>query len=135
MTTPNPQLPTSNKLPTAKSQPKGKPFDIRERTLQFALRIITLTSQLPESVEGRLVRQQLASAGTSVGANVEEADGAVSKADKRRALVIARKETRETRYWLQIVDRTWPGKLDVKPEVAEATEILYILSSIITKLE
>ena len=113
----------------------AKPYDIRERTLQFALRVLEISGSLPENREGFAVRDQFVRAGTSIGANVEEADGAISKADKRRSLVIARKECRETRDRLSIISRKWGSKDNLKGDIGEATEILYILSSIIQKLD
>jgi len=112
-----------------------KPYDIRERTLQFAVRIIELAGTLPENAEGRTVKQQIVRSGTSIGANVEEGDGAVSRADKRKSFTIARKESRETRYWLSLIDRVWGKEIDVRTDIQEATEILYILSAIVDKLE
>ncbi len=111
-----------------------KPYDIRERTLELAVRMLQVAAALPATAEGYVVRQQLARAGTSIGANVEEADGAVSPADKRRSLIIARKETRELRYWLRILERRWPAAVDVKGDLQEVTEILRILSAIVVKL-
>ena len=66
---------------------------------------------------------------------MEEADGAVSRADKRRAFVIARKEARETRYWLRLLERKLGMKVPVRADIHEASELVYILSAIITKLE
>jgi four helix bundle protein len=113
----------------------SKPYDIRERTMLFALRVLEISGKLPENREGDAVREQFVRAGTSIGANVEEADGAISKADKRRSLVIARKECRETRYWLNLIGRKWGPKDNFNSDIGEATEILYIPSSIISKLE
>jgi len=112
----------------------GKPYDIRERTFQFSLRVLEITSALPETPEGRVVRQQLAASGTSIGANVEEADGAISKGDKRKSLVVARKEAREVRYWLRIIESRWSQAVPVKADVVEAGELLNILSTMITRL-
>ena len=134
------QAPTPDSQQTPKTQPpttpspKAKPYDIRERTLQFALRILDITACIPDSPEGRVVRQQLAAAGTSIGANVEEADGAVSKADKRKSLTIARKETREVRYWLRIIERRWVSLVAVAAGIVEAGELLNILTTIISRL-
>jgi hypothetical protein len=61
--------------------PSAKPFDPRERTLLLAVRMLEVAGLLPVSPEAQVVRQQLARAGTSVGANVEEADGAFSIPD------------------------------------------------------
>ena len=121
--TPNFQLPNPNKLPNPKSQ-QNKPYDIRERTMEFALRVLEICGKLPENPEGYAVRGQLVRCGTSIGANVEEADGAVSRADKRKSFVVARKECRETRYWLKLIERKW-AQLQVGRDISEATEILY----------
>lgn len=116
-------------LPT----PAGKPYDIRERTFELAVRVLEIASALPSSPEANVVRYQLARAGGSVGANVEEADGAVSKPDKRKSLVIARKESRELHFWLRIVKRRWPA-MGVEADLQETMEILRILSAIILRL-
>ncbi len=99
------------------------------------MRIIEIVGTLPESAQGRAVKEQLVRAGTSIGANVEEGDGAVSRPDKRKSFTIARKEARETRYWLTLIDRVWGKTIDVRADLQEATEILYILSAIIDKLQ
>lgn len=137
---PNPKPQTNPKLQilippvTSVLTPKPKPYDIRERTFQFALRILDIAERLPSTAGGYAVRSQLCDAGTSVGANVEEADGAMTKADTRKSFVIARKEVREARYWLRIVDARWGQLVPVGADIQEATEILSILSSIILKL-
>jgi four helix bundle protein len=85
----------------------------------------------PESLE---VRRQLTRSGTSVGANVEEADGAASKAEARRSFVVARKGIREVRYRLRIVERRCPACPGVAGAIGEATGILSILSKIVERL-
>ena len=85
-------------------EPK-KPYDIRERTLQFAVRILQISASIPETAESSIVKRQLVAVATSIGANVEEADGAISTADKRKSLTISRKEARETRYWPTLMGR------------------------------
>ena len=52
-----------------------KPYDIGERTFLFGVRIVRLVEQLPRTVAGYAVGRQIVRSGTSVGANVEEADG------------------------------------------------------------
>jgi four helix bundle protein len=110
-----------------------KPFDLRERTLLLAVRILEVAARLPSAPEAYVVRQQIARAGTSIGANVEEADGAFSRMDKRRSFIIARKEARELRFWLRVIERRWPG-VDISSDLTEATEIILILSAIVAKL-
>ena len=130
------QTPNPNEIPSPKSQPgpARKPFDIRERTLEFAIRILAIAAAVPKEGGGPILVDQISRSGPSVGANVEEADGAVTRADKRKSFVVARKEVRETRYWLRIIDRLWGKRVAVREDIAEATELLYILSAIIDKL-
>ncbi len=123
---PNPQIPMVRE--------ERKPHDIRERTFQFALKILDLTSRLPGTPEAFVARDQLARAGASIGANVEEADGALTKADARRILGIARKEAREVRYWLRIIEGRWGSQIEVGELLKESAGVLSILSAIIGKL-
>ncbi|MBI3269024.1 MAG: four helix bundle protein [Planctomycetes bacterium] len=111
-----------------------KPYDLKERTFEFALRILDITPLLPNRLEVNIARRQLARSGPAIGANVEEADGASTKRESRRIFIIARREARETRYWLRIIERKWPTFVNVTAGIQEATEIVNILSSIINKL-
>ena len=72
--------------------------------------------------------------GTSVGANVQEADAAESRSDFIHKMSIALKEARETRYWLAVVESTiLSDNLEVKALLQEATELTKILFTIIAK--
>ena len=112
---------------------KEKPFDIKERTFEFGVRIVRLVNTLPRTVAGVKVGDQLVKSGTSIGANVEEADGAESKRDFIHKMSIARKEARETRYWLRIVRATGLSKdaQEVNDLLEESDELVRILSAII----
>lgn len=112
----------------------SKPFDIRERTLEFADVVLDLIAKIPYTDQDRVVRWQLAKAGVSIGANVEEADWALSKPERRRILGIARREAGESRYWLRLADRRWGKRIDFGPYLQEVTEIIKILSAMINKL-
>jgi four helix bundle protein len=107
-------------------------FDIQQRTFAFGVRVVKLVGRFPRSVAGIEIGRQLVRAGTSVGSNMEEADAGVSRKDFVNHVRIARKEARESRYWLRIVV---PGELLVDPEVElltkEADELVRILSGII----
>ena len=116
------------------SPDSGRPFDIRRRSFLFAVRILKIAAALPATPEGTVVRNQLCRSGTSVGANVEEADGAISGPDRRRSLVIARKEAMETRYWLRIPQECWSRALDVRDDLQEAGEIVRTPSRMIQLL-
>ena len=81
---------------------------LEERTKKFAISVIRLSAQLPVSVEGKVVRNQFAKAGTSVGANYREANRARSKADFGNKIRICESESSETIYWLEIIeDLSW----------------------------
>lgn len=112
---------------------KEKPFDIKERTFEFGVRIVRLVDTLPRTVAGIEVGRQLVRSGTSIGANVEEADGAESKRDFAHKVRIARKEARETRYCLRIVRATGLSKdpQEVDSLAQESDELVRILSAII----
>jgi four helix bundle protein len=78
--------------------------DIQNRTFEFAVRIVNLCRHLDEKPGvGRTIGRQLLRAGTSVGANVEEAQAGQSKADFISKIAIALKEARETLYWLRLL--------------------------------
>ena len=81
------------------------PRDTKERTFSFALEIVHLCRSLdskPQSL--RILAQQLLRSGTSVGANVQEAQAGQSRADFISKYSIALKEARETLYWLRLLD-------------------------------
>lgn len=111
----------------------GKKYDLRERLFAFAKRIVDIVKLLPRTPECDVIRKQLMAAGTSIGANYEEADGAVSKKDFVNKMAISRKEANETKYWLSIVSGSFLKPEVVKADIQEAGEIVRILSSIINK--
>ena len=117
---------------TRKDTPGQTPFDIKERTFQFAVRIVRLCNTLPSTVAGREIARQLIRAGTSIGSNMQEADAAVSKRDFVNDVRISRKEARETHYWLKIIQAVG---LVQDPEVPllrdESWELVLVLSAII----
>lgn len=80
---------------------KGR--DICAKTRSFALCVINVHQHIAKDSTGRVLGSQLLRAGTSVGANVEEAQAAQSAADFTSKMSIALKEARETRYWLQLI--------------------------------
>ena len=82
------------------------PTDIQQRTFDFAKRIVKLVDVLPRTLAATEIGRQLLRSGTSVGANVQEADAAESRSDFIHKLSIALKEARETRYWLALIDST-----------------------------
>ncbi len=110
------------------------PYDIKQRTFLFALRIVQLVGKLPRTVAGVEIGRQLLRAGTSVGSNVEEADGSVSRKDFANHIRIARKEARESRFWLALIEAASLRRDPDLPELrTEADELVRILSKIASK--
>jgi four helix bundle protein len=107
------------------------PYDIRERTFQFAVRVLREIRRLPDDPATRVVAYQLAKSATSIGADVEEADGAESRRDFVHKMSIARKEARETRYWLRIVRAAILDSGEFAALEQESDEVVRILSAII----
>jgi four helix bundle protein len=77
--------------------------NIQTRTKQFAIRIIHLAGALPRTAAGMVLGKQVLRSGTSIGANVEEAQDALSHRDFIHSIQIALKEARETLYWIDII--------------------------------
>ena len=109
------------------------PRDIVERTFEFAVRVIKLCGKLDERPGiGRVMMSQILRAGTSVPANVEEAQAAQSKADFISKMSIALKEAREVHMRLRLLA---PANLlpeaQLQPLIQEADEIKRVLGAII----
>jgi four helix bundle protein len=107
---------------------------LEKRTREFAVRIIRLSSTLPNTPEARVIRSQITKSGTSVGANYREANRARSKADFKNKIKICESETSETQYWLEIiVEVKWLSWAKVKWEYEECGELLGIFTSAANK--
>jgi len=114
-------------------QKKRKVFDLEERTLAFARAVREFVKTLPRSVANLEDSKQLVRSSGSVGANYIEANEALSKKDFAMRIKIARKEAKESAYWLKIIDAS--GSLGSRRVVLEreAIELTKILSSILLK--
>ena len=109
---------------------------LEKRTKTFAIRIIKLSSSLPFTPEGKVIRNQITKSGTSVGANYREANRARSKADFTNKIKICESEASETVYWLEIIDElNWSETKNLQSILSEANEILALFTSIATKLK
>ena len=104
---------------------------ILEQSYAFALEIIALAKVIRDKREYDLA-SQLWRSGTSIGANVEEAQAAQSRADFRSKMTIAAKEARETHYWLRLTcDGNVLDSDKVSPLIDETEAIKRILTSIV----
>jgi four helix bundle protein len=81
----------------------NKNIDIHERLLKFGIRVVKLVRILAKQLENRPIADQLIRSGTSVGANMQEADAASSKRDFINKVNISKKEIQETNYWLKVI--------------------------------
>lgn len=113
----------------------GQQRDICERTFHFGVRVVRLCQALDgKPGVSRTLASQLLRSGTSVGANVEEAQAGQSKADFTSKLAIACKEARETHYWLRLLaaaDIVPSDRLQALQD--EANQIIAILTTIVKK--
>ena len=110
--------------------------DLKQRTLRFATLAMEAVAELPNEARGWIVAKQLGKAATSIGANVWEADAALTEADFAHKMSIARKEASETQYWLELAKscellpaETHDGLLN------EAKELTGILATIVRKTQ
>ncbi|MCB2183541.1 MAG: four helix bundle protein [Desulfobulbaceae bacterium] len=104
---------------------------LEKRTRQFAGRIIKLSALLPDSQEGRVIRNQITKSGTSVGANYREANRPRSRADFKSRIKICASEASETLYWLEvIVEADFLLLEKIKAEYEECSELLAIFTTI-----
>ena len=107
------------------------PRDIQERSFQFGVKVVRLANKLPQSIAAKVICQQLVRAGTSVGANLEEADSAETKKDFVHKVGIALKEAKETLYWLRLAEAApIPGNKEFAEMAQEAHELVMILVAI-----
>lgn len=110
--------------------------DLRERTTDFALRIVNMYSSLPRSTVAQTLGKQALRSGTSVGAQYREGQRAKSDADFINKLESVLQEADETAYWLELLVRAKivpAAKLESLRK--ETDEIIAILVTIVTKVK
>ena len=113
----------------------SKPYDLEVPTLEFAKRVRKFVKLLRKTVGNIEDGKQLIKASGSVGANYIEANEALSKKDFRMRIKISRKEAKESRFWLRLVDTFKDKELEVEREdlIQESTELMNIFGSILQK--
>ncbi len=118
-----------------KFEEKANRRDLPERTFEFTRHVVGLCQTLDQTpVVSRVLANQLLRAGTSVGANVEEAQAGQSRADFIAKAYVACKEARETHYWLRLIAASGVvARERVSPLTAEANQLIAILTAIVKK--
>jgi four helix bundle protein len=108
--------------------------DLKERTKQFALRIIRLLGSLPKSTEAQVLGKQLLRSGTSVGANYREAHRGRNKAEFIAKCGDSLRELEESGYWLELlVDGGIMPVSRLQPLQAECDELVAIFVTIVKR--
>ena len=113
----------------------SKQYDLEDRTFAFAEKARALVKKLRKSIANIEDSKQLVRASGSVGANYIEANESLSKKDFLMRIRICRKESKESRYWLRLIDTYGEPEQekDRKYLVNEATELMNIFGAILAK--
>lgn len=102
------------------------------KAYDFAIRVVNAYKHLTEEKKEFVLSKQLLKSGTSIGANIAEANGAISTAEFRAKMSIAYKECLETKYWLSLLkDTGYISEKAFESIYDDADEISKILFSII----
>lgn len=103
---------------------------IKNKSLIFAKRIIKLYKYLCEEKKEYILSKQLLRSGTSIGANIQEAECGISKKDFLAKMYIAFKECVETEYWLELLKDDYLSESEYRSIKTDCEELRKILSSI-----
>lgn len=118
-----------------KDEGLNQPQDIKERTFEFAVRVLKMTKYIPPSAVNKVLITQVIRSASSIGANIEEAQGAHTKSDFAHCLNISKKEARETYYWLRLIGELNPNVVKrLKLLLNENEELIKILTAIVKKV-
>lgn len=110
-------------------------YDLEDRTLKFAKRVREFIKKISKTISNIQDAKQLNNASGSVGANYIEANEAISKKDFVHRIKICRKEAKESRYWLILIDINNLDDLNEEKNylINEATELMKIFGAILEK--
>jgi four helix bundle protein len=105
---------------------------IKDKSYKFALQVIKIYKKLISEHKEYILSKQLLKSGTSIGANIEEADGGISKKEFIAKVQISYKEAKETLYWLSLLyDSEYLSGPDFESLSEQCHEIIRILSAIL----
>ena len=112
------------------------PQDLKDRTGEFALRIIRMYARLPKTTEAQVIGKQVLRSGTSVGAQYREGHRAKSDADVVNKFEGVLQELDETDYWLELLVKAGIVSAEkVEPLIKETNELIAIFLTIVTKIK
>jgi four helix bundle protein len=112
-----------------------KEYDLEERTFIFAKEVRELVNKLPKTISNIEDGKQVVRSSGSVGANYIEANESLGKKDFLMRIKIGRKEAKESKYWLRLLDTLHNESYseEIKKLIQEAGELMMIFSSIMRK--
>ena len=114
-----------------------KTYDLEDRTFEFARKVRVFLKKIPKTISNIEDGKQLARASSSVGANYIEANESFSKKDFKMRIKICRKESKESRYWLKLIE-IYSNPAIQKERcnlIKEATELMNIFGAIIRRMK
>lgn len=112
-----------------------KPYDLEERTYEFARRVRAFVKRLPRTISNYEDVKQLIRDSGSVGANYIEANESLGQKDFAMHIKISRKESKESRYYLRLIDSGGDSNSESERNalVQESTELMKIFGAILRK--
>lgn len=113
----------------------AKTYDLEARTAVFAKRVRDFIRSVPKDLSNLEYSRQLIRSSGSVGANYIEANEALSKKDFAMRIKISRKESKESKYWLELIIPADGQSKEHELLIQEATELLKIFSAILKKTQ
>jgi four helix bundle protein len=122
----------NNETPLVREEPETKlVYDLEERTARFGEAVIDFAKKIPVGPLTERIINQLVGSGTSVGANYDEADDAVSKKEFLKCIGTCKKEARETKHFLRMAARAVPElKFEARELWLEARALHLIFAKI-----
>jgi len=120
-------------ISTEGQKSKQKQYDLEDRTLQFAKQVFVFVNKLPKTLTTIEISKQVVRSAGSVGANYIEANEAVSRKEFVLRIKICRKEAKETRYWLMLLECSEELKSVKEKLIQESTELMRIFGAILEK--
>jgi len=117
------------------NQTNKNQYDLEERTYQFAKKVRGLLKKIPRTISNIEDGKQLARSSGSIGANYIEANESLSKKDFKMHVKISKKETKESKYWLRLINAGNNQEIEKERQklINESTELMKIFGSILEK--
>ena len=120
----------------SKQNKNSKQYDLEDRTYEFAKRVRALVKRIKRTIANIEDGKQLVKSSGSVGANYIEANEALSKKDFKMRIKICRKESKESRFWLRLLDIEDSDQNQERVNlIKESTELMNIFGAILQKTQ